>query len=226
MGNVITGAALRKGMKVKQYAMCNAAMSSNAYDNSANLVEGYAFKTPDTDDDEAFRKKYGLANKFSKEAFPNPPDRIHNFYLPKDDALDTWKWNNKIFKPQHGKLSLIRFRPDYGYNNEPDKDEWKLTMTPGPWQAFTQLEGGEMDETPDPLDISTFKTSEETCMAYVTFSRTKPAGADENVKGSINGSRVDMTAWFGKMHSAEWRLNHQKTKPFWTALVKAFEKFK
>jgi hypothetical protein len=63
-------------------------------------------------------------------------------------------------------------------------------------------------------------------MAYVTFSRTKPAGADENVEGSINGLPIDMTKWFGDMHSAEWRLNHQKTKPFWTALVDAFGNFK
>ena len=92
MGNVVAGAALRSGMQLSRYAMCNSAMAAMAYDSS--IVDD-DYETPDTDSDAETRSIFGLANKF------NPVStEIINFTLPADYALAQWNVNNEFFKPQ------------------------------------------------------------------------------------------------------------------------------
>jgi hypothetical protein len=109
MGNVITGCALRHGMSVQHYGLCNAAMASMAYDpNPALNIDpdtgnewGYIFaglpphKTPDTDPVLAIRDSYGIKDKFNSGTVP----RKFNLGLPDDSALNTWVDNNLLFKP-------------------------------------------------------------------------------------------------------------------------------
>ncbi len=80
MGNVISGAALRAGMVVENYALCNAAMAAMAYDpnpalrNKPNKNDPLdkiwvAFEpkmTPDTDPLATIREAYGIQNKFKE----------------------------------------------------------------------------------------------------------------------------------------------------------------
>ena len=90
MGNVISSVALRSGMQVNRYAMCNAAVAAMAYDENMVSADAYPF-TPDTDFDAVIRAGYGLKNQF------NPVStEIVNFTLPLDSALAQWALNNDM----------------------------------------------------------------------------------------------------------------------------------
>ena len=93
MGNVTSGSALRSGMQVSRYAMCNAAMAAMAYDGT--LVDYGDYVTPDTDADPGTWRNFGLADKLNPS-----PTKILNFYLEPDSALGQWVVNNQLFKPQ------------------------------------------------------------------------------------------------------------------------------
>lgn len=136
MGNVITGAALREGMEVERYALCNAAMASMAYDSSAHIrldpVNGEPWdkiwgdlgpqKTPDTDSEAVIRDSFGLEGKFS--GGNNFPHMI-NFYLPDDDALKSWIENNRWFKPDSTGHSYY-----YQHIPQPPNISYKLFHAP------------------------------------------------------------------------------------------------
>ena len=112
MGNVISGAALRVGMEVESYAMCNAAVAAMAYDPTRIHQDYIGYETPDTDHDPAIRNGYGLANKFNLTNMPE----VFNFCLPDDEALKGWLSNNKFFKAD-------RY---YSYNDNPLINHYKL----------------------------------------------------------------------------------------------------
>ncbi|MFL6589725.1 MAG: alpha/beta hydrolase, partial [Chthoniobacterales bacterium] len=112
MGNVTAGSALRNGMRVTRYAMCNSAMAAMAYDSN---ISDYNYETPDTDTDQLTRETFGLSNKL------NPTSTILvNYALPADYALGQWSVNNQVFKPQ------TQFAHNYYYRsgNQPGR---KLT---------------------------------------------------------------------------------------------------
>ncbi|MES2477089.1 MAG: hypothetical protein V4640_14990 [Verrucomicrobiota bacterium] len=214
MGNVITGAALRAGMIIDRYALCNAAMSAMAYDDNYFLrykqgtteelddiymvpaVESI-MGTPDTDPDSQIADLYGLQGKFTKPNFggtPNPygeeaPPTMINFGLPNDSALAKWTSNNKNFKPETGK----------GY-----------TYTIGA--------------------ITPANATQAEAMGYLTKSLTRTVGADLRTKGAISDT-VDMRNWgtnvnhggFGETHSAQWRWNNQSTNLFWNKICEKLE---
>ena len=190
MGNVISGAALRSGMEIESYAMCNSAVAAMAYDPTRIYPDYAGYKTPDTDHDPAIRNGYGLANKFNLANMPE----IFNFSLPADEALKGWLTNNKLFKADHNK--------SYRYQENPVPiSSYKLSYT-SPNTVYRNITG--LSEA----------------MGYVTQSRSLPAGADLLTSGSVNNAAVDMTSWgFGKTHSAVWRWSNQKSHIFWEQLV-------
>jgi hypothetical protein len=195
MGNVISGAALRSGMSVQLYAMCNSAMAAMAYDPTKIHPDHSGYKTPDTDNDSAIRTGYGLSNRFNGLA--NMP-QISNFCLPDDEALKGWLSNNKYFKADHNKY--------YWYQEYPQ-----------PMTAYRLFYNPFQNNFRNVTGLSE-------AMGYVTQSRSLPAGADRNATGSINGGFEDMTSWgFGKTHSAQWRWSNHKTHLFWGKLVEKLE---
>jgi hypothetical protein len=206
MGNVISGAALRSGMSIQRYAMCNAAMAAMAYDPDPILrdvdkifIPGTIHETPDTNPDSAIRTTYGLENKFNLPGTPT----VFNFGLPDDAALGSWIANNLYFKPEMGTQYYYIPAAINAYHTFP--------------LAFRQN------------DLSAFRsvTSLSEAMGYVTKSRTRAAGADLRTGGKIAvENRVDMSSWgdnanhsgFGNTHSAQWRWSNHSTELFWKEL--------
>jgi hypothetical protein len=206
MGNVISGAALRSGMAIRRYAMCNAAMAAMAYDPDPSLknvdkifVPLDPQDTPDSDPDPAIRTGYGLENKFNLPAvitgpnmFTMPP--IINFGLPNDEALASWSANNLYFKPN----------PNYLYTKNSILQPFPLVYQATPISSFRPV-----TELPE-------------AMGYVTKSRTRAAGAVLDTAGAVKDF-VNMKTWFEEIHSAEWRWNNQSTHIFWQKLVEKLE---
>ncbi|MBB5353969.1 hypothetical protein HNR46_004240, partial [Haloferula luteola] len=216
MGNVISGSALRNGMSVQRYALCNAAMASMAYDSGAhmridpdtgepwNRIWGSQFlhETPDTNPSADIRNSFGLEGKFDI----GTNLRMINFYLEDDEALDSWVNNNRFLKPEFG-------RGYYYQENSVDPDY------------------------PDPLyhyisDTNVYRGvhSPDEAFGFVTKSLTRTAGSDSRTSGSIKSS-VNMNDWgvgakhwgFGVTHSAEWRWSNQSTSHFWDRLCEELE---
>ncbi len=194
MGNVIAGAALRSGMVVRHYAMCNAAVSAMCYDSSSLLhgndniwIPGTPSVwqvTPDTHSNSTVRA-YGLNNKFNYNNL-----QMHNFTLSEDTALSRWITNNQWFKPELGVQYYYIPASINAYHTFP--------------LAFRQT------------DLSPFRSvvSLSEAMAYVTKSLTAPAGRTPSTRGAID-STVGMDDWFGEVHSGQWRLNYEQSKEFW-----------
>ena len=103
MGNVVGGSALRAGMQITRYAMCNAAVAAMEYDQ--NIID-FNYETPDTDSDPTTRLTFGLANKLNPSG-----TKLINFGLPADYALGQWNANNEFFKPQPRPTANYFYRP-------------------------------------------------------------------------------------------------------------------
>jgi hypothetical protein len=196
MGNVIAGAALRSGMLIDRYAMCNAAMAAMAYDpdpilrNVDNIfIPGTLPElrdTPDTDPDPAIRTNYGLENKFNLSTMPE----VFNFGLPDDTALGSWSANNLYFKPN----------TQYLYTENSILQPFPLVYQATPVSPYRSV------------------TSIPEAMGYVTKSRTRAAGADLRTSGAITGGFTNMKNWFNDTHSAQWRWSNHSTELFWKEL--------
>ena len=217
MGNVISGSALRNGMSVQRYALCNAAMASMAYDSGAHMKldpdTGQPWdeiwgdlghqKTPDTDSEAAIRDSFGLEGKFS--GGNNFPQMI-NFYLRDDEALRAWVNNNRFFKPDSTGHSYY-----YQHIPQPPNISYKLFQAP---------------PVGNPREV----TSPPEAFGYVTKALTRTAGSDSRTGGSI-GSSVNMNDWgvganhsgFGETHSAQWRWSNQSTSHFWEQLCEKLQ---
>jgi hypothetical protein len=193
MGNVISGSALRSGMLIDKYAMCNSAMASMAYDYRKVHPANSGYKTPDTDTDLTIRETYGLANKVAQ--LPKMP-KISNFCLRNDTALKGWLTGNAFFKADNYKY--------YYYRENSGVTQYKLYFNPAP-------------------EYIKNVTSVPEAMGYVTQSRSLPAGTDFEAGGSINDGIVSMNSWFGTTHSAQWRWSNQKTHLFWGKLFEKLE---
>ncbi|MGB8167785.1 MAG: alpha/beta hydrolase, partial [Chthoniobacteraceae bacterium] len=198
MGNVASGAALRSGMDVLRYNMCNAAMAAMAYEGS--LRPDYIRPTPDTDPEEETRERFGLADKI------NPTSTtIASFGLGPDAAIGLWAINNALFKPQQFATAKYVYDPT-------------LEFAPGLKLYY---------EERHLLLPTTYRvvTSLREAMGYVTASRTNAAGGRMDTNGSINnGPAVDMGSFgFEDEHSAEWVLTIQKTYLFWEEMMTKFQ---
>lgn len=211
MGNVICGAALREGMEVENYALCNAAMAAMAYDpspalrNKQNSTEPLSSiwlpsvpeRSPDTHPSATVRDNFGLENKFYEGL--NLPV-MFSFGLPNDSALSTWVANNLTFKPD-GEHSYV-------YQETPIAPNISYNLLWAPPNA-------------NPREVN----SRAEAFAYVTKSLTRAAGADLRTGGAINDFQ-DMDNWgaganhsgFNSTHSAQWRWMNQSTHLFWENL--------
>jgi|GEM_PF-2658242 len=195
MGNVISGAALRAGMNVTKYAMCNAAMASMAYDGVHNDELDNDFETIDTDPTPLAAAIWGLSNRFN----PTGRTTIVNFALPMDDALGLWSFNNKWFKPYN---FLVW---GYGY------DRWNPYPNEKLW--YGNLGG---------ISFVRYLTTDAEAYGYCVQARTRTAGAKLGV-GNMS-STVDMSTFgFGDEHSAEWNRSYQNSYGFWKRLMEEFD---
>jgi len=221
MGNVTTGSALRSGMNVKNYAMCNAAMAAMAYDpdpvlrlrtdgSGAPLSDIFYYtapnRTPDTDPVSAIRETYGLQNKLYTPNIPHKPV-MFNFGLPNDYALGIWSWNNLHFKPDDAGHS-------YYYQEIPQPPNLSYKLFHAPPNAAPR----EVTRLPE-------------AMGFVTKSMTRTAGSELRTKGSI-GDFQNMDDWsnvggnhggFGSQHNAEWAWNYQSSNLFWKKLTEVLK---
>jgi hypothetical protein len=208
MGNIISGAALKSGMAIENYALCNAAVAAMCYDPKAALrtsdLTG-ADNTPDFDTDPMFRKTYGLENQFNN--LSDSPT-MFNFVLPADTALGQWKMNNFIMKPELSLLGTSPFPHEYSYAaSNPTLN--KLLFVLHQYRSVSSI-----SET----------------MAYISRSKTRAAGATKETGGAISGSH-SMDSWlpdvghagFGDTHSAQWRWNTQSTNLFWKKITEELE---
>jgi len=93
MGNIVTGAALKEGLSINNYALINAAVSASCYDLNTSLEQGWSWasssETPD------LSTEYGFRGYLS-----NVSGSLVNYYLEQDFALGLWSENNRFFKPR------------------------------------------------------------------------------------------------------------------------------
>lgn len=196
MGNVISGNALKAGMNVNRYVMCNAAMAAMSYDGSITNLPLSLVATPDTDSDQATRS-LGLKNLFNDSL----ATRI-NYFLPKDEALAAWIVNQLANKPDHVKL--------YGYKplNPPGEKLVQTTIHPL-WPVFPNTDR--------------IVTNYSEAMAHVTCSRSDAAGAVGYVGGSISSAVAMNACGFEEEHSAQWNWSLTSSYTFWRKLFESFQ---
>lgn len=209
MGNVVTGSAFRQGMGgIANYAMLNTAMASQSYDPTR--VDYPNRVTPDTDNDATVRDHFGLSSKFS-----GITARITNFYLEDDFATGLWSLNHEYNKPQGILAPLDRA---YGYS----RSGYSIS---GATHKLAQL---------DPILLALplrGVTMVEEALAYVTQTRSFPAGRTPTNLNMPNALKIDLDrfdfadnprALLGSVHSAEWIWSFQRTYGVWKELLRSF----
>jgi hypothetical protein len=202
MGNVVVGSAFRQGM---------GGISNYALLNAAMATQSYdptridypKRQTPDTDSDPTVQNRFGLSGKFS-----GITANVTNFYLEDDLATRIWSGNHAANKPQillnelGGVFPLDRA---YGYSN----GGWNVGGAP--------LRGVTMTEE---------------AMAFVSQTRSLPAGRTPTNLGFAGGMQINMDTFvfensyrslFGSEHSAEWIWSLQRTFGVWRALLNSFD---
>jgi hypothetical protein len=209
MGNVVVGSAFRQGMGgISNYSLFNSAMAAQAYDPTR--IDYPTRQTPDTDSDPTVQNRFGLSSKFS-----GITAKVTNFYLEDDLATRIWSANHVANKPQIILAPLHR----YGYSNS------GYTVD-GTLHKLAQL---------DPLVLSVPLrgiTMTEEAMAFVTQTRSLPAGRTPTNLGFTSGGQLNMDTFifendyrslFGSEHSAEWIWSLQRTFGVWRALLNSFD---
>lgn len=216
MGNVVVGSAFRQGMDdISNYALFNAAMAAQSYDPTR--IDFPNRQTPDTDSDPTVQARFGLSSKFS-----GITARVTNFYLEDDFATIIWGDNHEWNKPQrffNEVGGVIPVERAYGYSNS----GWNVDES---LHKLVQL---------DPI-VETFPlrgiTMTEEAMAYVSQTRSLPAGRTPTNLGFTGGGEIDMDThafennlrfFFGSEHSAVWIWSLQRTFGAWRELLYSFD---
>jgi hypothetical protein len=207
MGNVVVGSAFRQEMTgISNYALLNAAVATQSYD--PDQIHLPTLETPDTDSEESIRSRFGLSSKFS-----GITARVTNFYLEDDSATTIWSQNHVLNKP-NGPLSTDRTYVYYPNGSDIDGQ--------GYIHKLVRL---------DPFANRPVTTTEE-AMAFVTQTRSLPAGRTPNNLGFASGFQIDMDTFvfeynyrslFGSEHSAEWIWSLQRTFGVWRELLNSFD---
>jgi hypothetical protein len=181
-------------MRIKSYAMLNAAMSSLAYDGGVD-IDYPSFASPDEPGEPSSVALMGLKNKFS--GYMDGLNVI-NFYLPDDSALGSWTANNYAYKPE---ASL-------GY---------RFYSGVGPVTEVNAAEGGLVRR------VLVYPGDLNEAMGYAVKSRTVAAGANGRVNGKVT-TKINMndSYSFGAAHSAEWIKCIQDTYLFWEKIGECF----
>jgi hypothetical protein len=180
-------------MNVTRYVMCNTAMAAMSYDGDITNAPLSLSSTPDTDTDPA-TQALGLRNKFN-----NNRTTYINYYLPDDDALQTWIANQQINKPELFLNSAYAYDPNESSGSKLHYSEGSIFQTR---RNITRL--------PE-------------AMGHVTKSRSHAAGALGHTNGSIS-SKVGMDSFgFEDEHSAEWNWSLSASYRFWRQLFDSFD---
>ena len=107
-----------------------------------------------------------------------------------------WRFNNNLFKADRAN--------NYFYDEFPEPmTSYRLFHNP------LQNKIREVTQLPE-------------AMGYVTKARTLSVGAALDTGGAVKDSQ-NMTSWFNKTHSAEWRWRTQITHVFWEKLMEKLE---
>lgn len=199
MGNMVVGQALADGMAVGHYAMLHAATSASCYTNerfsypSTNSEKA----APDQDVAAAIRSLgyTGWLGEIGSNDVINFADQL-------DSAVTTaWRFNNSHFRPQDLSAGLIG---SYVYQSSNSVNE-RVEL------IFTGADRLRVRRVTDPAEAK----------AYVDYSLTGTIGGIVASGGAV-GSFVNDT-YFGDDHGAEWGGGLQSLKPFYNALLSAFD---
>jgi hypothetical protein len=191
MGNIVGGSALRKGMKVANYALIDAAVPASCYDSNTALQQSYG-NSPDNDSDQP-TQALAYKNKLS-----SVETTLINFYLRSDDALELWVLNNSLYKPE---VFYTTTGGDHAYKYHPGNASGQKLFLTFLFSASRNLE--QLEES----------------LAYAARSSTRTVGAEGRTAGSITSS-VDLSGFgYENEHSGFWAFTLQKVKPAYDALM-------
>jgi len=194
LGNVVVGSALQQGLAINNYALLHAAVPAYCYDTTTADLDQFNYPTPDYDTDQATS---GLAYRGELSSVPA---NLINFYDARDAALDGWRYNNQIYRPQ---ISSSYFSGYYYYHPDDPATE-KLGIV---FQA----------------SVGRFVRTQHEAMAYVDASRTLTVGAEGRTAGSVSSDiDTDANYGFGLDNSAEWNKGIQTLTPFYNQLLDEF----
>ena len=233
MGNIVVGSALREKAVINNYALMNAAIPAECYDDRADLRQvsgtkklssmGLKFANllydwswsefenwakPSVGDD----SKRAIASRGYRGFLKNTSCTMINFYLPEDFATaEAWEFHNSTQKPFSGVTS-------YKYKIG-EKIEMYREVYAGEDSMNTPVSKIELvqSDVEDPHRV----------MAYVDSSKTKVAGTEERMRSeetkveNINmGNTGQNKDWvdFAREHSAQFVWSLQKTWKFWVIL--------
>ena len=239
MGNIVVGSALKEGATIGNYALLNAAIPMECYDEDENLRQPPQTKTltsselmvvnlgptylawakPSVSDD-PIRE---LASRGYRGYLKNVSGSLTNFYLPKDFATEeAWEFNNSTQKPWGDIVNKI-FSGSYVYYSYDTKIGISKKMR-------MRIVAGELIEETDSILVEDVIDPEEV-MSYVDSSKTKVAGTEGRSYGkflqNINMGEIgEIGVNFNREHSAQFVLPIQRTWKFWNTLKEILEKSK
>lgn len=211
MGNVVAGSALKKGMSLTNYALLNGAVSAGCYDDRDILNQQWGYSTPFYDPD------LGTQNLSHRNQLAGVNGNLINFFLPADDALLKWEWNNDTpggLFPASGNRFVVVGSKAQRYNGG----------TTGYYYASHNLAGQRLGIN-FPTVNGRLVTNSHESMSYIAQSPMKAVGAEGRTGGAIDSS-VDMFGApysFGDVHSAQFEFRLQQTVPFYNRLMTAFQ---
>lgn len=233
MGNIVVGSALREKAVINNYALMNAAIPAECYDDRsdlrqipgtkklssagikfANLLRNLSwseFKNwakPSVGDD----PKQTIASRGYRGFLKNSFCTMINFYLPEDFATaEAWEFHNSTQKPFSG---IISYKYRIGEKIEMYREVYIREGSMNTPVSKTVLVTSDVE---DPHRV----------MAYVDSSKTKVAGAEskmqseeikiENINMGNTGQNKDWVD-FAREHSAQFVWSLQKTWKFWAIL--------
>ncbi len=209
LGNVVVGAALKKKMILTNYALLNGAVSAGCYDDRQILDQGWGYSTPFNDSDPA------TSSLSHRKQLAGVVGNLVNFFLPDDDALLKWEWNNDtpggLIVGPGNQVQILGSKPQ----------RYNLGMT-GYYYDQAKPAGKRLGIN-YPTVNGRFVTTAHESMAYVAQSPMKAIGAEGRALGAIDG-KVDMSDYsFEDAHSAEFEFPLQRTVPFYNRMMEELD---
>ncbi len=231
MGNIVVGSALGFGSTINNYALMNAAIPAECYDDSSDLRQNPTTKTltsseliavnlgstyaawqqPSVSDD----SNLSVSRRGYRGRLKNVSGNLTNFYLPSDFATEeAWEFNNSTQKPWLDSINKI-LSGSYVYYCYSANGIISKKM-----RVF--IAAGEFIDEQHIALIEDVTDSDEV-MAYVDSSKTKAIGTEARAGGKIS-RRINMSDEdenginFDRVHSAQFIWSIQKTWKFWANL--------
>ena len=217
MGNILVGSALREGANVRNYALMNAAIPAECYDDSEDLRNVSKWKALSSRGMKIAnlitKIRWSGFNNWAKPSIgadPNPKIasrgyrgylkgvscNLINFYLPKDFATEeAWEFHNATQKPLGGSNRMYKYilgqRIEKYRNAGTSRNPFKRKLI--------------LDDVTDSHEV----------MACIDSSKTKVAGTEGKMAAaeSIDMDKDGMN--FDREHSAQFVWGLQRTWGFW-----------